>query len=30
MQHVIATGCFNAKPDVLNCSCDLDFELLVF
>ena len=25
-----STGCFNAKPDVLNCSCDLDFEFLVF
>ena len=24
------TGCFNAKRDVLNCSCDLGFELLVF
>ena len=24
------TGCFNAKSDVFNCSCDLDFELLVF
>ena len=28
--RMCATGCLNAKPDVLNCSCDLDFELWVF
>ena len=28
--RICDTGCLNAKPDVLNCSSDLDFKLWVF